>query len=441
MTKWQRPSSDALRAIAERVRRGERYVPPYQGRYFTQGNLHFTPPDRNSQPWIYEANIRNLPTDEKIAEVLAYDPRAEDLMRLWRATFDLSFPGWTDGSVFPDFANGISDYENAMRLIEKDIANHENALSGEDYLFYEIHIKWLQPDKRDYRLHAIDDAETIRSLINLEPGQAIIFMGNFCLDYSGRDVNGTPVLSFASTNAKTKRRSRDSSNPYWTWEFFKKYMKRHSVTVRGDRDLNWTLADMASQGYEKAFIKNCASKGGTWTIDLSGIRFFSDASKRVESVIYPHNLSMKAMVQEHLPFTHEQRFFIVDGRVVASVCSDRNFSTLDQLKGKRLDSRVARLSRPEIDHGEFDRGLTDNVEDRQLSAQFARMARQIAADARSHGILDYVVDLGLTARGPAAIEVNELELSGPYALNRDWITRAYSRRAKEPADMIAAEAA
>ena len=440
MTKWQRPSSDELRAIAERVRRGERYVPPYQGRYFTSRNLRFTPPDRHSHPWIYEANMGSLPTDEKIAEVLAFDPRARELMDLWRKTFDFSFPGWTDGTVFPDFTNETSEYENAMRHIEKDIAEHETALSRDDYLLYEIHVKWLQPDKRDYRLHAIDDAETIRSLSNLEPGQAAIFLGKFCLGYSGQHENGTPLLSITSTDGRPKRRTRDSSNPYWTWEFFQKYMKRHSVTVGGNSDLNWTLADMASQGHEKAFLKDCASKGGTWTIDLSGIRFSSDASKRVESVLYPHNLAMKAMVQEHLPFTHEQRFFVVDGRVVASVCSDRNFSTLDKLKGKRMDSRLATLLRPEIDHGEFDRGLTGHVENRQLSAQFARMARKIAADARDHGILDYVVDIGLTARGPAAIEVNELELSGPYALDKDWLTRAYSRRSKEPAD-IAAEAA
>jgi hypothetical protein len=111
------------------------------------------------------------------------------------------------------------------------------------------------------------------------------------------------------------------------------------------------------------------------------------------------------------------------------------------VRGKRLDHRIATLLRPEIDCGEFDRGTTTYLSDRNLSARFARLARKIAADARGHGVLDFVVDIGLTERGPAAIEVNELELSGPYALNREWITKAYSRRSNATQQNITAHAA
>jgi hypothetical protein len=429
MTEWKRPNRDELMAIAESVRRGQTYTPPYQGKYFTSRPTKFTPPLRRADPWIFEGFIQNLPTDKKIAEVLAFDPRADELMGSWRAVFDRSFPGWTDGSVFTDFENETSAAERAMRLIEKDIENHE-ARADKDYLSFEIHLNWLEPDPRDYRLHALDDAETVRSLTRLKAGQAFVFLGKHCLKYEGQDKNGQPRLSMAPSESRPKPKTRECGNSYWTWEFFQKYMLRKSVTVGGDSDLSWTLCDMASQGHRKAFIKNCASKSGTWTIDLHGIRFLRDASMRLRSVIYPHNLSMTAMVQEHLPFTHEQRFFIVNGRVVASACSDRNFSTLDQIKGKRLDDRLATLLKPEIEHGVFDRGVTSHVKDRKMAARFARLARRIASDARDHGILDYVVDIGLTAKGPAAIEVNELELSGPYCLNREWVTKAFARRPK-----------
>lgn len=440
MTSWKRPTSDELREIAEQVRRGEAYVPPYQGRYFTSRPLQFTPPQRPSDDWIYEGFLQNLPTDEKIAEVIAFDPRSEQLMRSWRAAFDRSFPGWTDGSVFPNFKNETSRADHAMNLIEKDLERQDTATTP-DYLVFEVHLEWIKPDQRDYRLHAIDDAETIKSLINLEAGQAIIALGEHCIGYTGPDTDGTPLLSIIPNEQRKKRIGRESSNPYWTWEFFQKHMMRKSVTVTGDSDLKWTLCDMASQGHKKAFVKNCTSKGGTWTINLEGVRFLSDAATRVRGTIYPYALNMKAMVQEHLPFRCEQRFFVVDGQVVASVCSDRNLSTLDQVRGKRLDHRVATLLRPEIHHGEFDRGVTNHMADRNLSATFARLARAIAADARNHGILDYVVDIGLTERGPAAIEVNELELSGPYALNRDWITKAYRRRSKPMQQDTVAQAA
>lgn len=441
MTGWTRPGKEELKAIAEGVLRGEPYIPPYQGRYFAKRPVEFTPPLRHPDPCMFEGHIGNLPTDEKIAEVLAFDPRAADLMGVWRRSFDLSFPNWTDGSVFPNFQNETSKVEHAMRLIEQDIEKHETAPSYSDYLVLEIHLNWLRPDRRDYRLHAIDDAEVIRSLGELPSGQGTIFLGNHRLIYVGKSDDGTPLLAFASGESHKRPPTRESANPYWTWDFFQEHMRRESVTVVGDSDLSWTLCDMASQGHRKAFLKNCESKGGTWTINLDGVRFLRDAEMRVRSTIYPHNLSMKAMVQEHLPFTHEQRFFVVNGRVVASVCSDRTFSTLDQVKGKRLDHRLATLHTPEIEHGEFDRGVTSNVSDRRLSAQFARFARRIASEAREQGILDYVVDIGITARGPAAIEVNELELSGPYSLDRGWVTKAYARRSKNQQVTTQAEAA
>ncbi|TLX16043.1 ATP-grasp domain-containing protein [Rhizobium sp. MHM7A] len=440
MTKWEQLSKEGLMAIAESVREGNAYVPPYQGRYFTARPQQFGPPPHRAEPWTFEGNIQNLPTDDKIAEVLAFDPRAAELMAFWREVIDRSFPGWSDGSVFNDFENETSGTDRAMRLLQDDLERHE-LTPRRDYLNFEIFLNRMTPDPRDHRLHAIDDAETIRSLTHLNAGEAVIFLGAHRLTYDGQDKDGLPRLSMALSEFGQKKRSRESSNPYWTWHFFQKYMLRRSVTVSGDSDLLWTLCDMASQGFRKAFLKNCVSKGGTWTIDLEGVRFLRDAAMRVRSVVYPHNLAMKAMVQEHLPFTHEQRFFVVNGRVVASVCSDRNFSTLDQIPGKRLDHRLAALATPEIEHGAFDRGVTSHVTDRKMAARFARLARKIANDARGHGILDYVVDIGLTSKGPAAIEVNELELSGPYSLNRDWVAKAYARRQRsKPSSDVAAAA-
>jgi hypothetical protein len=129
-----------------------------------------------------------------------------------------------------------------------------------------------------------------------------------------------------------------------------------------------------------------------------------------------------------MPFTHEQRLFVLDGKLVTSVASDRHFCVSDARTNRRLDDRLAVIEVPSVDQGEYDRGVTNHVVDRKLSAQFARFARKIARELKEEGHLDYVIDLGITERGITAVEINTVHFAGPYCMEKMWITKAYDRR-------------
>jgi hypothetical protein len=418
-----------IERLIEAAKRGEPYVPPYKGRYFREKQL--TPVVRVRDPekdGIFVAAIASLPTDAKLKEIISFDPRTKRLLEKWRMAFDRSFPDWQTNLPFSDFENEMSREAYAISQLKK-ISGSLEAKSYSTYLSLEIHLKNLEPDVRDFRLHGVDDADTIMSLAHLKPGKGIVLLNKTtAMKLIGVDPDGIPLLELVTEGLEWVKARLEDDNKYWTWPFFQKYLNRRSVVVKGEEQIYCALADMAAQGHEKAFVKNCRSKSGTWTINLAGASFIGDVAARTKASIRPFGLGMEAMMQEHTPFSHEQRFFIVNGRVVASVCSDRNFSTMDRIVGKRLDPRIAILETPEIESGCFDRGITTHVHDRDLAAKFARFARNIAREGKDIGVSDYVVDIGLCERGVAAIEVNGLERSGPYSLDRALITKAFARR-------------
>lgn len=156
------------------------------------------------------------------------------------------------------------------------------------------------------------------------------------------------------------------------------------------------------------------------------IRTFADADSKLSMLKTPD----ASIIQEHLPFTHEQRFYIHNGRLITSACSDRNFSRVDCREGKRLDDRLAVIQVPSINEGAYDRGITSHVVDRKTSAAFAREVRKIAAELKTHGILNYVVDMGLTERGITAVEINTLHYAGPYCMDHRWQAASYAKARK-----------
>lgn len=370
--------------------------------------------------------IVSTPSPANIADALAARPDAAKLLETWREAWGRAF----DGSIIEEGTPEASRWdmhvvtaslqeEIALEDGEIDKASLNRATMGIDV-----------SEHRDARLHIIDDAASFLSYRLVRPGEGYltIDMKSWYV-LAGHHPDGMPIFeSILSSQVREIIRTRTSD--YWTSPAFHAFSGRLMSEARGTRSGAMVLTAMARAGHGKAFVKAKTSKVGTWTVDLDGIVHPRDAAGRLGSTLYPISSDTAMLVQEHVPFTHEQRFFVVDGRVVAGVCSDRNLCQMDTRIGRRLDERIAVIERPAGDAGSYDRGRTSNVVDRGLAAQFAIHARRAAKAMRQDGFHDYVIDIGLTERGVAAIEINELHLSGPYALDHDLVASAHRRTAE-----------
>lgn len=374
--------------------------------------------------------VHSVPHDSVIDNIIAFKPEAETLMRKWREVWDRSFPNWQSHDAWSE-----DRVEKSQEEYWKEWA--VDALN-------EKHFDWQPIDKlqvmdnaihadkadlRDYRLHVIDDADKVLSMVHLDDGLGILKVMNEPVVFAGTHSDGMPRFAFAKHASKKRiNKPLDETPRYWNWPFFLKHLGRKGAVAPSRLAAGAILFDMTLQGHSHAFLKLTKGKG-TWTIPLNGIKTLDDAENRLNAILVKDREgdNPNLIIQEHLPFTHEQRFYINNGRVFASACSDRHFCVLDST-GKRLDHRLAVLTRPSIDSGYFDRGITRHVSDRKTSALFARKARRIAQELKTHGILEYSLDIGLTERGPVCIEINTLHNAGPYNLRREFYMKAYKAK-------------
>jgi hypothetical protein len=374
--------------------------------------------------------VHSLPHDSVIENIVAFKPEAEPLMRKWREIWDRSFPNWQAHKAWLE-----DKVEKSQEEYWKEWA--VDALNEKKYAWQpvdKLHVmdNAIHADKadlRDYRLHVIDDADKVLSMVHLDAGLGILKVMDEPVVFAGTHSDGMPRFEFARHASKKRiNKPLDETPRYWNWPFFLKHLGRKGAVAPSKQASGAILFDMALQGHSHAFLKLAKGKG-TWTIPLNGIKTLGDAENRLLSILLKdrENESPDLIIQEHLPFTHEQRFYINNGRVFASACSDRHFCVLDST-GKRLDHRLAVLTRPSIDSGYFDRGITRHISDRKTSALFARKARRIATELKAHGILEYSLDIGLTERGPVCIEINTLHNAGPYNLRREFYMKAYKAK-------------
>lgn len=401
--------------------------------------------------------IRSLPTRNAVEEASAFRPEAKELLEKWRETWLRSFPGFDENQDLvllneSSTKNEVERWNHAwlIHAADHDVECHDTLreymqfLQGEDIDpedfedVASLSIKSLSEidrrkdeftdDKRDYRLHIIEDAALTMSFAGLNPrGGVLLFQRSYEFEYVGTDLDGFPRFVRNKHVSRWARGRLDSTPAYWTWESFQKYLNRGSILLQDISVGGAMLADMAWQGHQKAFIKSTRRKGGTWTVDLSNIRSLDDGKIALYKIFKTEALDDPFLIQEHLPFTHEQRFFITNGRVIGSVCSDRNLSPLDTRNGRRLDDRLAVLNCPEVEDGVFDRGITTYEVNRTASARLAKLARKIARELKEEGHLEYVLDLGLTRKGDAAVEVNTLHYAGPYCFDYNWKSNAYKK--------------
>ncbi|TLX16641.1 hypothetical protein [Rhizobium sp. MHM7A] len=385
--------------------------------------------------------INSLPYDEVINATIAFQPKAEPLLRRWREIWDRSFPGWQslpkwhfDKSEKPTTEHFVYDIDRAFNW-----ASNKSVSMAEGIAVFDNWIEDVSDDKRDYRLHVIDDADAVCAMVHLAPGAGFFNALSVIIQYIGTDGEGYPIFKEAEEAGKRVRDRLDSCPDYWNWPFYKKYLGRRGVVTKEGKHTAAVLADMALQGYSHAFLKGVAQKSGTWTVNLGGVTNLETAQQRLAGTLERDHVNEPMYVQEHVPFTHEQRYYIQGGRMFASACSDRNFSAMNS-NGKRLDSRVAVLKRPSVDAGYYDRGQTENLEDRKTSAMFARQVRKIVAELREYGLQDYSIDMGLTERGMISVEVNTLHMAGPYNMRRELYTKQFERTRKRANDLLAKKA-
>lgn len=383
--------------------------------------------------------VRSAPYDEIIERAVAFRPGARDILEKWKLAWERSFPGFNSDPAWNHEKVGQSyvgwtisrlnwHFDRGEKGLDvkpgRGLSNEALSLSEKARFFKEVDYvaSHAKDDPRDSRLHIIDDADTVLSCAAAVPGGVILVHNGIGYKYTGNDSDGLPkFIDIGRTSQWMENRLNDHPE-YWYWPAFIKYMKRRSIFAADRRTAAAIIADMAWQGETHAFIKGASSKSGTWTVDLDGIRTFEDADAKLTML----KASDASIVQEQLPFTHEQRFYIYNGKLMTSACSDRNFSRIDCREGKRLDDRLAVLEVPSINQGAFDRGITSHVIDRKTSAAFAREVRKIAAELKSLGILNYVVDMGLTERGITAVEINTLHYAGPYCMDHRWQIRSYA---------------
>lgn len=368
---------------------------------------------------------KSIPDDGSVAAAIAHRPDAEPLILRWRRIF------W-DTFQASDFLN----FEGELTSVDSHIARldlrAENAARYGEYGLYSkfaVERDLILSSPRSRALHIIDDAHAFLAAIEGPVGDTYILIGKNWYRFDGlrpdggvnfRRIDQSEKKDFPEIGRMHSR--RNLVEEYWAiGPYMQASGRLHFLANDGPTAASIILA-MARHGHQKAFVKGQASKTGTWVVDIAGIATESEALARLAAAMHPSPYCNNAMahpvvVQEFLPFTHEQRFFVQNGRIIGSACSDRNMCVLDAT-GHRLDERVAVLQQPAEHPGAFDRGVTTSVVDRGMSAEFVRVGRRFVSQMRANGFYEYSFDVGMTDRGPFVIETNDGLMAGPYCLDR-----------------------
>jgi hypothetical protein len=390
--------------------------------------------------------MQNIPTSKELKMVKASFPAAAPTLDRWLENWSriLEDNVATGKRVASVLAGNGQEYKSEIRWHE-DRAKRFAAMIDGDHLgrwglqrlrsadYYARHLRGRQ---RNFLHHYVDDAFSFLSFATAEPGMAVLLtpMTEVVLIYTGIDADG--YLTFSPLRiaeryqiSKTVKERHEDDGKYWNWKPIVDGMRRESFEAKDHIHAADIMLDMAIRGHDRAFVKSIKSKGGTWTVNLTDVTTREDVLRNLvrDGFDSSDNFVAGLLVQEHLPTTREQRFFVTNGRIVASVCSDRNLNGTNTREGRFFDERVAVIERPEVLGGEFERGQTSNEVDRPIAAAFARAARKIVSEMRAEGRLHFVIDMGLTEKGVVAIEINSFFHSGPYCLDRRRVSAAHRR--------------
>ena len=218
---------------------------------------------------------------------------------------------------------------------------------------------------------------------------------------------------------RAMRRSRPSASAvlaahrYYETPAFAALAGRTFVTCEA-HEIGACIHAMSREGHSRAFLKSTVSKRGTWSVGIPrGCTPETGASAAMSAVgqAILHQVETAAwpgwMVQDHLDFSREYRFFVVGHAIVRGVPVRRGDTVYDGESRGRLDVRTCAA-----------RTVGHAGTDRPGVARLARAARRYVSLNRegTPALADYVLDMGLDREGTALpVEVNALSQAGLYS--------------------------
>jgi hypothetical protein len=180
------------------------------------------------------------------------------------------------------------------------------------------------------------------------------------------------------------------------------------------------LARMATEGHDRVFLKGAKAKSGTWSLPLVPGEAPWSISARLHAAMFPF-IPARLLVQEHLPMRLERRFFCIDNVPVCSVPVRRKDSVL-RWDGVLHDPR--HVEHPDDKEWFVDADLAQRFADR--AHEIAEVLSRTWPDDGGH----YVMDLAMTERGIALIEINTLTNAGQYGASAAPVAKALLEAAR-----------
>ena len=264
---------------------------------------------------------------------------------------------------------------------------------------------------------------------------------------------GGRVEAASSSEATALRRLRGLEVPYHRSPAFLALADRPMRHVAHPEQAFDAMVDLARTS-DRCFVKSVTMKA-CWVVDLRGVRDRDDAAHAAlralgrSVALREDHWARDTLVQGFRPPTHERRYFMAHGRVIARTPSDRSLDLTHVWRGDGDDPRVARIVRPAEAVGNYDRGEQTSVVDRAMAARMDEVAERFGAAVASEAVFDratgglWVLDVGYDRRGPFAVEVNGAVRAGCYAFDAEAFARGVAewvqeRRRREAAVMTEA---
>lgn len=409
---YQPRDKEIDQAEVERLREAYKLDPvtAFKGSFWRQWEPLFLYKDEEPKEIgsTFFAQIRHLPTDALMAQVVAARPEAAELMRQWRGLFDRCLPDWQASRVRNDRL-ALPSKDKHRDWLESTFQRSDSGLSADTLgsIDFVLRDEPKQEPDRDCQAAITDATLALAIAYEFAPRGGVLASPLGIHIVNALDDIGQPLLEDAIGTPFSKRFQQRSNRKFdfWNWPFLLPHLGRLLAKV-DTFSVGQTLFDMKLHGHAEAVLTDFKR---THVLDLSKADTIQDLALLAKGTIEYERNRQVLFVTERMKMIASQRFFVVDGRVVASSSLDRNLSVLDA-SGKRLDERVRQCGSSDVDI---------STVNRPLAAALAKKARAIAKDLKRNGILECDVDVTMSERGPVLTWVNlpGSEL-GSVSLNR-----------------------
>ena len=238
-----------------------------------------------------------------------------------------------------------------------------------------------------------------------------------------------PGAGRPKVDLRTAGRSSRAVDRYWELPAFRAAAGRLIAETSAGM-LHWMAMAFLDAGHDRVFLKSTVVKRGTWTLELPPGSTAASVRAALHALVgetlldwVPEGSGPGFLVQGHVPFSREFRFFVVGNRIVRGIPVRRADTVFDRVSRGRIEPRSCRA------HDGF-----PSEPDRGRAARYTRVARRIIAALAPELTVkmrscpprvNYVLDLGETPDGVILpIELNSLVHSGLYSCDPGAIVAA-----------------